>query len=340
MRINISDIVIPEERARATYSEEQHALLEASLSKYGQLSDPIVRPIEGGKYELVDGQARLTQFAEAGMEEIDVRVVDLNDKDSNMVNILMNIARGTQDPIGICLALTKAKDSGMTEEEMCAATGHSREWVKFMLMLSTLPEGYQKALQEDRLKVGHVRQAFRLPTPTEVDACLSVALNQRLNVNIISGYVDNRLAEYEAARILQEEYNVEAPPPAIDAQRLVHTRQCLACNEMVNREEITHPVICNDCYSLLRYVASQVGSGQQGMERIFKALNLQQQYHRQQQDFLLRQQLGEHPPQAPPPQPQQTVHSPEPETMIIKPEDMTPEEWGRLKATLRTQYGG
>lgn len=340
MKVKINDIIIPEERARASYSDEQHALLEASLTKYGQLSDPIVRPLENGKYELVDGESRVREFGAAGMEEIDVRVVDLNDKDSNMVNILMNIARGTQDPIGICLALTKARDSGMTEEEMCTATGHSREWVKFMLLLGTLPEEYQGALQDGRLKVGHVRQAFRLPAPTEIDACLSIALNQDLNVNIVEGYVDNRLAEHEAARILREEYAVDAPPPAIDAARLIHTRQCLACNEMVKREEITHPVICNGCYTLLRYVASQVGSGQPAMERVFNALNLQQQYHRQQQDFLLREQLTEHPPQTPPPQPGQTVHSPEPETMMVKPEGMSPEEWGRLKASLRTQYGG
>ncbi|TET11373.1 MAG: chromosome partitioning protein ParB, partial [Candidatus Thorarchaeota archaeon] len=57
MKVKISDIVIPEQRARSSWSEEQKQMLEGAVKEYGQLSDPLVRPLPEGKYELVDGES-------------------------------------------------------------------------------------------------------------------------------------------------------------------------------------------------------------------------------------------------------------------------------------------
>jgi len=269
MKVKVKDIVVPEERARSRYTEEQRAFLKASLEKYGQLSEILVRPLPDGKYELIDGESRLNELKEAGAIEVEVRVLHLDDRDASLVNLLMNVARGEQDPMGSSLAITKALQAGMTEAEIAKATGHTKEWVRFMKSLQKLPETYQTALKEGSLKVTHIREAMRLPDLKEADAALSAALTHGWTTSIMHHYVNNRLAEYEAARIRSEREGIEVPVPPPEPARLVKYTQCLICGHMVPREEISLPTVCSGCYELARYVSSQFGTGDKGMNAIY-----------------------------------------------------------------------
>lgn len=338
MRVKISEIVIPDERARSMWSQEQKDLLAGAISEYGQLSDPLVRKLPDGTLELVDGESRLREFIGAGIEEIEVKIVELNDKDAALVNVLMNIARGEQDPVGIALAFKKAIDQGLSIEKIAAATKHTREWVQFHLMLNELPAVYKEALEEGVLRVGHIREAWRLSTPAEIDTALSMTIQQQFPVNILSNYVDNRLAEIRASEILSDMLSIEAPPPKIDPQRLAHTTQCLAHGGMIERDKITHPPICEDCYTLLKYIVSQIGTGSEAMQRIYDSLTLYNQYKQQQRNLFARRTVETMPPPTPTPQPTQSQPVSQSTTTLVKPEGMPDAEWEQLLLALRTKY--
>lgn len=338
MKVKISDIVIPKRRARSTWSEEQKDLLEGAVQEFGQLSDPLVRPLPDGKWELIDGESRIRAFEASGILEIDVKPVDLNDKNASLVNVLMNIARGEQDAMGIALAFKDAIDHGLTEDEIAVATRHTREWVRFHVNLNVIPEVYQDALRTGQLKVGHIRQAFRLPTPAEQAACLNMAVTQGHRVKVIENYVDNVMAEYKAQEILKEYITFQDPTPRVDPQRLLHVTRCLSCQEQVPSAEISHPIICEDCYALLRHVAPRVGKGLIGIKAFNEGFNLWRQFVQEQQRELMQQQTAVPPTITPSPQPTQTIETSAPQDMIMKPESMSAEDWGALKAALRTKH--
>ena len=337
MRVRVDKIVVPDERARARYTDEQKAYLRASLGKYGQLSDILVRPLEGDRYELIDGESRLRELADGGATDVDVKVLDLDNRDSALVNILMNVARGDQDPMGVSLSLGKALEAGMAEEEIAGATGHSVQWVRFMLMLRTLPAEYQDALREDRLKVTHIREAGRLPNPKEMDAALGASLRFGWNTAVMKNYVDNRLQEYLAAEIMKERTGVAVPPPEPEPQRLARYAQCLVCGEMVEKERLNLPRVCDACYTFAKYAVSQTGKGEEGMQRLFKALELQQAYDQRQRQFFLERDLERAPLEGPADVPRVPEAALEVEGPIVKPEWMSPEAWGRIKAMIRAE---
>lgn len=340
MQVKIEDIIIPEERARSRWTPEQKSILEGAVKEYGQLSDPLVRQLSDGKYELIDGESRIREFRAAGKEECDVKIIALNDKDASLVNVLMNIARGEQDPMGIALAFKKAIDEGHDEEKIATATGHTREWVRFHLNLNILPEVYQEALQKGIIKVGHVKQSARLPTPAEQASALNLAIMQNLKVNVLENYVDNIMAEYEANRILQEYISVENPTPQIDTQKLIHTTRCLACNQTKPSGEICHPVICEGCYMLIRYIAPVIGCGQEGIERFNDAITLYRRFLQDQEEEVRQQQIAPIAPTQPTPQIVATTENPVSTETITKPEGMSQEEWDRLKQALQTRHSG
>ncbi|MHA1631997.1 MAG: ParB/RepB/Spo0J family partition protein [Candidatus Freyarchaeota archaeon] len=300
-KVKIEDIVIPEVRARSRWTEEQVQLLRASLGKFGVLQAPLVRPLPNGKYELIDGENRIKTAKEQGLEEIDVYVVEMDDKDASIANIMLNVARGQQDPIGVAVAIKKALDAGATVEEVAKAFNRTPHWVKFMVGLLELPEEYQKALEEGKLNVSHIREATRLPDLYEVDAALQTAIRLNWPATVLKNYVDNRLEQLRRHAQTVEATGVATPPPPPEPEKLVKYGQCLICGRMVPREQIYLPATCKDCYELAQYIVQNVGTGQKAMNFLYQALTNYQAFLHYQQQFMAQKQMeySGYPPQMP-----------------------------------------
>jgi len=221
---------------------------------------------------LIAGKTRLEELKSRGVQEVDAKVIEADTKDALMMHIAENWARGSVDPISTARVIQKTLDEGATVEEVAQIFNHKPEWVRFMMGLLKLPPAYQRALQEDKIKVTHVREALRLPDLREADAALSAAIRHGWSTSVMHHYVNNRLVELEAARIQREKTGVELPPPPPEPERLVKYGQCLVCGRMVPRETLRLPTTCEECHELSRYVVSQVGTGEPAMQRIYRAL--------------------------------------------------------------------
>jgi len=167
--------------------------------------------------------------------------------------------------------LAKAHAAGASEDELAAATGHTRDWVHFYLALTELPDVYKQKLRTGELKVGHIREALRLPNPLEVDSALQSTLIHHWTVEELRFYVDRRLQE--VAKIYKEGPPEELPPPPTPEQaaEIVEYRICMACQRKLPKEQMSLPMICNDCRTFLEYFASQFGDTKQAMETLYKA---------------------------------------------------------------------
>lgn len=304
-KIKISDIIIPEVRARSRFTDEQLEFLKQSLGKFGVLSYPIVRPLNNGKYELVDGEHRIKAAREQNLEEVECVVLPADERDAALINILMNAARGTQDPIGIAVAIDKALKAGMSIPEVAKVFNRSEHWVKLYHSLLDLPEVYRKALEEGKLTVSHIREAGRLPDIYELDAALQTALKLNWPASVLKNYVDNRLEQLRVHREQVQATGIETPPPPPEPEKLVKYGQCLICGRMVPRDKLYLPSTCEDCYQLEKYIVSNIGTGKEAMDYIYTAINHYQAYLRYQQQFMAEQQMrASNYPVAPPPQKQ------------------------------------
>ena len=151
----------------------------------------------------------------------------------------------------------------------------------------------------------------------------------------MKNYVENRLAEYKVAQTMKERTGVDVPPPKIDTQKLARYAQCLVCGEMVDKQHLNLPRLCDECYTFSKYAVSQVGKGDQGMQHLFRSLELFQAYEQQRRQFIIKEDLERQPLQTPPGQPVGFEPTPEPEELHIKPEDVSAEDWARFKAMLK-----
>jgi len=272
--IPIEDIIIPKERVRATFNEEQWQELKASIQKHGFKIPILVRQLEDGKYELIDGEHRIQVVKELGWEKIPAVITDDDEYKATMLNILSNTARGTQNPMDVAEALRRAYEAGAHVKELAAATGHTEDWVRTYLTLTELEDWVKEALREGKLKVGHIIEALKFDDDREIYSALKTALDLGWNVSTLRYYVEQRLAELEKLRAAGKDGFVEAPPTPQYAQELISYGDCMTCRRKVNRMDLMMPVVCVDCRTLLEYVISQLGDPREAMQTIYNALQL------------------------------------------------------------------
>lgn len=271
-KIPIDKIKIPEVRADSLMTEEQKEFLRASIEKYG-ITDPIlVRPIEGGFFELIYGKNRVLQAKEQGLAEIDALVSSVSNKDAVMLHLAENLARGKTEPISVAKVLKKAVDSGATEEEIAKNTGHTVGWVKFYLSLLGLPEVYQKAITNGRLSLESLKVCSQLKELNEVDACLSTVVRLGWSSTQAADYVRRRSVELAMAEEKSKELGrpVEAPEPK--PEELIAYDECSACKRRFPKGEVMMRILCPDCNNLLEYVLDMCGGPKEAMKEIYKAL--------------------------------------------------------------------
>lgn len=270
--IKIEDIVIPEQRARASFTDEQRAELKASIEKHGFSVPILVRRRDDGKYELIDGEHRIEVVKELGWTEIPAVISEASDLTANMLNILANTARGTQNTMDIAEALRRAYDAGASVEELAAATGHTQEWVCRHLTLTEMPDWVQDAVREQRLSIGHIDAALELDDEREVFAALETALQLNWQVSTLRNYVQQRLDTIKRLSMAGSDPYVAQPPTPQYAQTVVSYGDCMICQRKVNRADLYMPAICIDCRSLLEWIINTLGNPKDAMQTIYNAL--------------------------------------------------------------------
>jgi ParB family chromosome partitioning protein len=286
-KIPVDKIKIPEIRASAHLTEEQKAMLEASIANFGIIQPIIVRRLPDGSYELVAGKNRLEASKQQGINIIDAVVIDMDEKTSLMLNMIENLARGETNDIEVAKVIKKAIDMGMGINDIAKMLNRSVQWVKDRLLLLELPEDLQEYVAKGILKIGHIKAAAQLPTPEEIADALKTCINLEWDVKTLERYVENRL---EQLRMLEEARAQGVKPPefaTLPKEEIVNLMFCPFCKRYVKNTSMSYMLICEDCKNLLQYVTDNIGTGMEAMKTIYSALtgqqvSLQQEYSTEQ----------------------------------------------------------
>ena len=143
---------------RRGFDEEGLLALAESIRARGVLQPVLVRPIVGGRYELIAGERRwrAAQLAELGSVPAIVRHQD--DAASLEVALIENMAREDLNPVDEargCAALVD--ELGLSREEVGLRVGRSRVAVSNLIRLLELPDEALELIEQGRLTEGHGR---------------------------------------------------------------------------------------------------------------------------------------------------------------------------------------
>jgi ParB family chromosome partitioning protein len=143
---------------RRAFSEAQIDELAQSIRDRGIIQPLIVRPIGNDNYEIVAGERRWRAAQRAGLHDVPVVVVEVNDSEAFQLAIIENVQRADLNPIEEASAYQRlATEFGYSQEEVAKTVGKSRPHVTNTLRLLKLTRPVQELITTNKLDAGHAR---------------------------------------------------------------------------------------------------------------------------------------------------------------------------------------
>jgi len=156
--------------------------LADSIREQGLMQPILVRPVDGGSFEIIAGERRWRAAQRAGLTEVPALVKQVPDKSALALSLIENIQREDLNPLEEAIGLQRLIDEfGLTHEAAAKAVGRSRSAVTNLLRLTTLAKPAQEYLLNGGIEMGHARAMLALPTAQQVATAARV-VNGNLSV--------------------------------------------------------------------------------------------------------------------------------------------------------------
>tara|TARA_B100000959_G_scaffold196236_1_gene205216 strand:- start:5658 stop:6506 length:849 start_codon:yes stop_codon:yes gene_type:complete len=170
-KVPIADLQRNKYQPRTIFDEEKLAELSSSIKKNGVIQPIAVRPnkYETGKFEIVAGERRWLAAQKAGLNEVPVTVLNIDDQKSLEIAIVENIQRQDLNIIEEARGYQKLiKKFGYDHAKISKFMSKSRSHVSNTLRLLNLPKDIIGLMEEGKLTAGQARPLIGMPNASEI----------------------------------------------------------------------------------------------------------------------------------------------------------------------------
>ncbi len=151
--------------------------LAQSIRVQGVVQPIVVRPIGGGRYEIIAGERRWRAAQIAELQEIPAVIKEVPDDAAIAMALIENIQRENLNPLEEAVALKRLIDEfELTHQEAASAVGRSRAAVSNLLRLLELGEEAKSMLMQGTLEMGHARALLALSGARQLEAARMISL--------------------------------------------------------------------------------------------------------------------------------------------------------------------
>jgi ParB family chromosome partitioning protein len=156
--VSIGNLVSNKFQPRKFFDEKKIEELAQSIKKNGLIQPIAVRPGIDGEYEIIAGERRWLAAQKAGLHEVPIIVLKLNDTQSLELAIIENIQRENLNSIEEARGYDRLmKEFKYGHEKLSEFMGKSRSHISNTLRLLTLPFDVIKLIDEGKLTAGQAR---------------------------------------------------------------------------------------------------------------------------------------------------------------------------------------
>ena len=170
-KISINDIVRNRFQPRKNFNKENLQELTDSIKEQGIIQPIIVRPQKSNpnKYEIIAGERRWLASQHAGLHEVPVVILDIDDVKSLELAIVENVQRQDLNAIEEARGYQRLVDDfEYNQDKLSKFAGKSRSYIANSLRLLTLPEEVLLMVEEGDLSAGHARSLVGLNNVADI----------------------------------------------------------------------------------------------------------------------------------------------------------------------------
>ena len=211
----IGDLTRNPFQPRQIFDEKKLDELANSIKKNGVIQPIAVRPDKSnkGKYQIIAGERRWLAAQKAGLHDIPITILDLNDNESLEVAIVENIQRDDLNPIEEANAYKRLnKEFDYDHDKIAEFMSKSRSHVSNTLRLLNLPADVQGLIEEGLLTAGQARPLIGIPNSSGIaEEIISKKLSARsVEYLVKQKKAPQKVGQYRVdANILEEQRQIE-----------------------------------------------------------------------------------------------------------------------------------
>ncbi|MDP3550120.1 MAG: ParB/RepB/Spo0J family partition protein [Novosphingobium sp.] len=167
--LSVASIEPHPDQPRRHFDEEALEELAQSIAARGVIQPVVVRPLGGGRYQLVAGERRWRASQKAQIHEIPAIVRKLDDRDVAALALIENLQREDLNPVEEARAYQRLADSeGLSQTDIAKFVDKSRSHVANMMRLLGLPDEVLDMVVRSELSMGHARALINAPEPIKL----------------------------------------------------------------------------------------------------------------------------------------------------------------------------
>ena len=199
-KLSISSIVRNKFQPRKIFDKESLEELTNSTRERGMIQPIVVRKSQDkhDKFELVAGERRWLAAQNAGLHEVPVVEVEVDDLKSLEFAIVENVQRDNLNPIEETLGYQRLIDEfGYDQEKVAKFIGKSRSHITNCLRLLTLPKEVIEFIQTNKLSQGHAKVLIGLENATFLaKKIIEKKLSVRQAENLVKIFKTKKILKY------------------------------------------------------------------------------------------------------------------------------------------------
>ncbi len=189
--------------------------LASSIKAQGIMQPILVRPVPGGKFEIIAGERRWRAAKLAGLASVPVLVREVADNAALAMALIENIQREDLNPLEQAVGIQRlVAEFGATHDQAADMVGRSRSAVTNLLRLLGLAVPVRDLMQQGKLDMGHGRALLVLSGMQQLEAArtvisksLSVRETEKLVGQLMRGSERNpakKVADRDVLRLEEE----------------------------------------------------------------------------------------------------------------------------------------
>ncbi len=223
-KLAINDIKGNRLQPRKVFNKGSLEELTNSIKENGVIQPIIVRSNKSleGKFEIVAGERRWLASQNAGLNEIPVIILDIDDEKSLEFAIVENVQRQDLNSIEEAQGYQRLiNEFSYNQEKLAKFIGKSRSYIANSLRLLGLPKEVISYVENEKISAGHARSLIGLPNAAEIakkiaENKLSVrqsenlvrALRNKKNLKVVPSK-DSNILDLEKSLVDKTGINVE-----------------------------------------------------------------------------------------------------------------------------------
>ena len=210
----IGDLNRNQFQPRTKFDEEKLNALSLSIKKNGVIQPIAVREdrTDRGRYEIVAGERRWLASQKAGLHEVPIVILDLNDNESLEVAIVENIQREDLNCIEEARGYERlSKEFSYDQDKIAKMMSKSRSHISNSIRLLSLSSDIISMLEEGSLTAGQARPLIGLSNATQIaEEIVSKKMSAR-RVEQLTKFKknENKLKKGEDPNIIKEQKELE-----------------------------------------------------------------------------------------------------------------------------------